>query len=336
MDALVWGLVLFLGIVVLIDIMIHLVTLKIVLPIFERQPPFNVRNAPVDPQARAVRIPTTNGLTLAGSLWRPKGQLKGLIVFFPECQGFHTSAIEHLGALVDDGFALFSFDFRNQGSSEHEEGYTPSHWLTEREVSDALAALKFIENDRELREYPIGFFGVSRGANAALATAARASHVKGVVAEGAFSTDQMMLYYASRWAALYAPRWLLACIPEWHLAATLRMTRRFNGWRRGVRYTVLENWLPQLNGRPTLLIAGGRDSYVAPPIVEHLRTKIGGDAGPVWVVPGAKHNQARWTAPEEFEARLVAFYDDALGGFQGAAGELDSDASRPRVAEIAH
>lgn len=333
MNALVWGLVLFSGIVVFIDIMIHLLTLKIALPIFERQPPFNVRKAPVDPQARAVRIPTTDGLTLAGSVWRPLGQPKGLIVFFPECQGFHTAAIDHLGGLVDEGYALFSFDFRNQGASEHEEGYKPSHWLTEREVSDALAALKFIENDRELREYPIGFFGVSRGANTALATAARVPHVKGVVAEGAFSTDQMMLYYAFRWAALYTPRWLLACIPEWHLAWTLRTTRRFNGWRRGVRYTVLESWLPRLSGRPTLLIAGGRDSYVAPAIVEHLRTKIGADTRPVWVVPGAKHNLARWTAPEEFEARLLTFFDDALGGFHGSTAEVEADTLR--LAEIA-
>ena len=311
----VWWILAVLSIWLLIDIAIRVATLRIVLPIFERRPPFHVRQATPNPRAIRVRFPSTDRLMLAGSLLMPAGRPHGLIVFCPEFGGSHQSGAAYLGGLVEAGFALFAFDFRNQGESDHEPGYAPTHWLTEREEADVSAALRYIAADKTLREMPLALFGVSRGGNAALASAARCPYVRAVAAEGAFSTDALMLYYAHRWAEVYVPRWLLRLFPTWHLASTLRLARRFNGWRRGVNYTILEDCLQRLANRPVQLISGGRDSYVAAAIAERLREGVGPDCNPVWVVPGAKHNQARWTVPEEFEHRLNAFYIDALGGF---------------------
>lgn len=328
------------SIVLAIDIVIRLIALKIAVPIFERCPPFQVRQAPCDQRAQPLRFSSSDGLTLAGSVIMPVGQARGLIVFFPEYDGTQSLAAAYLDRLVEAGFALFAFDFRNQGDSDHEAGYSPSHWLTDREMDDALAALRYIANDSQLRELPLGLFGASRGGNAALVAAARVSHVRAVATEGAFSTDGLMDYFAHRWAGIYAPTWLMRWFPKWHFAGTIRLARWVSGWRRGVRYAVLEKWLPQLANRPVLLISGGRDSYVATSISERLRALIGPGCNPVWVVPGAKHNQARWTSPEEFERRLVAFYEDALGGFRAqeepAAKVEETEPTTTRVlAEIA-
>jgi pimeloyl-ACP methyl ester carboxylesterase len=290
------------------DVAFRIFVMTLVLPIFEQRPPFNVPPAEPDPEAEPVRFATTDGLTLAGSYYRPEGEPRGLIVFCPEFGGTHWSAPSYARGLIDAGFAVLAFDFRNQGESDSQPGYTPTHWLTRREVADVAAALKYVEERFDLAELPVGLFGISRGANAALAAAAKAPQVRAVAAEGAFSTDAMMLYYSWRWAEVYVPGWIVRLVPEWHLAGTLRMARRVSQLRHRVRYTVLERKLPRLAGRPVLLVTGGKDSYVAPVIAERLREAVGPSCEPVWVVPGAKHNQARPRAPEEYDRRLAEFF----------------------------
>ena len=312
----------------LVEFAVRVAVLSYVLPIFERRPTFNVRPAEPDPEAEPVRFQTAGGLTLVGSLYRPAVEPQGLIVFCPEFGGNHWSAPAYASGLLEAGFALLSFDFRNQGESDSEPGYSPTHWLTEREVADVRAALRYVESREDLARLPVGLFGVSRGANAALAAAARSPQVRAVAGEGAFSTDAMMLYYAYRWAELYVPRWVIRRFPEWHIAETMRFARRFSGLRGGVRYTVLERRLRRLADRPVLLITGEKDSYVAPAIAKRIRRRIGPSCRPVWVVPGAKHNQARLTAPQEYDRRLADFFSQALVAPAHLAGP-------PRLAPVA-
>jgi pimeloyl-ACP methyl ester carboxylesterase len=294
----------------LAEIVVNLFAATLVLPIFERRPPFNVRPAEPDLSAEPIRFPTSGGLELAGSIYRPDGEPRGLIVFCPEFGGSHWSAPTYVEALIEDGFAVLAFDFRNQGESDDQAGYVPTHWLTEREVADVRSALRYAESLAEFAGLPVGLFGVSRGANAALAAAARSPSVRAVAVEGAFSTDAMMVFYTYRWAELYVPRWVIRLAPEWHLAATMRFARRISQLRRGVRYCVLERWLPQLAGRPVLLVTGEKDSYVAPVIAERLRRQIGPSCRPLWVVPDAKHNQARLADPDGYDRQLRAFFGE--------------------------
>lgn len=308
LDGWLWAVVAAVAVLMLIDASLHVAGVFAALPIFERRPPFNIRPAPPCPDAEPVRFPSTNGLTLAGSLYHPAREPRGLVVFCPEFGGTHWSAPNYAAGLVEDGFAVLAFDFRNQGESDSLAGYAPSHWVTTYEVDDAVAALRYVAGREDLRGLPVGLFGISRGGNAALAAAARTPGVQAVAAEGAFSTDGMMLYYTFRWAELYLPSYILRFLPEWHIRRTLRIVRRVSQFRHGVRYAILERDLPRLAGRPVLLVTGGRDSYVAPAIVERLRASVGPSCKPVWVVPGAKHNQARATAPEEYDRRLADFF----------------------------
>jgi len=308
----VWWALAFVAAFVVIELAVRFLVLSVVLPIFERRPPFNVRPVEPDLDAEYLRIPSADGLTLAGSLHRSGGEPRGLIVFCPEFCGSHWSAQTYAAGLIEAGFAVLAFDFRNQGESDCEPGYSPTHWLTERELDDTFAVLRYIGNRRDLRELPIGMFGVSRGGNAALLTAARNLHVLAVAADGAFSTEGMMLHYAYRWAELYVPRWLNRMIPEWHLMERMRFSRRVSGWRHGVRYALLERWLPRLQDRPVFLISGEKDSYVAPPIAERLRRSIGPTCEPIWFVPGAKHNQARQIARREYDAQLCNFFEQIV------------------------
>jgi pimeloyl-ACP methyl ester carboxylesterase len=308
-DEWVWWLLTALAACVVVELAIRFLVLSFVLPIFERRPPFNVKPVDPDPDAELLRIPTTNGLMLAGSLYRPIGEPRGLIVFCPEFCGSQWSAGTYASGLLDAGFAVLAFDFRNQGDSDFERNYAPTHWLSEREVDDTCAVLRYASSRHDLRELPVGLFGVSRGGNAALLAASRVSYVQAVAADGAFSTEGMMLHYAYRWAELYVTRRIARLVPEWHLVEMMRFARRVSGLRHGVRYSLLDRWLPRLNGRPVLLIAGERDSYVAPAVAERLRQRIGPSCEPVWFVPGAKHNQSRDVATAEYDAKLRDFFE---------------------------
>lgn len=305
---------------------------RLVLPMVENSPPFSVEQLPPHPDAEQVTFRTRDGLTLRGSLYihtdRPA---RGLILFCHEFGGMHWSAQWYCAGLWEAGFNILAFDFRNQGSSDFLPGYEPLHWLTEHEIVDAQAALQFARSREELRGLPIGVFGISRGANAALAIAALNPEVCAVASDGAFSTSSMMLLYSRRWITLCIPQWTCRLVPEWHIRMTLNLVRIASQWRKRCRYVNLERWLPQLRHKPVLLISGGRDNYVLPEITRELCHKMAHSLDDIWTVPGAKHNMARQMAPQSYDQRLVEFFSEMGGEIETLSGACTSAARRSSV-----
>lgn len=317
------------GILLLADLVLHLVAVRLVLPQFERKIPFGVEPAQPNPSAETVSFPTTNGLTLRGSYYKHTSQpSRGLILFCPELGGNHWSALSYAGGLFEAGYDILSFDFRNQGESDALPGYDPLHWLTEYEVQDVQAAMDFIQSRPDLAQQPLGLFGISRGGGAALAVATRRPDVRAIACEGAYSTESLLLHYALRWASLYLPAWLMRRLPLWHVRLTLAIARKVSERRRGCRLTLIERKLHRLAGRPVLMIAGGRDTYVSPQITGILASKVGAAHDPLWIVPKAKHNQAREIDKAGYDARLLEV-------FQGLKGGAEPTPTFPRLMSVA-
>lgn len=282
-----------------------------VLKIFETKPPFNVPIYPPHPQAQTVEIPTTNGLTLRGSVYLANEQpSRGVIVFFPELEGTHWSAISYAEGLIRAGYDLVSFDFRNQGESDHLPGYEPLHWPTMYEIEDARAVLRYVQARDDMQDVPLGVMGVSRGSQAALAMAAECPAVRAVCCEGAYSTTLLVMFFTLRWAYIYLPPWAIRLIPRWHFEFTLWLVRMLSERNRRCRYVVIERWLAKWRGDPVLFIAGERDNYVHPEISRGLQERIG--TAEVWLVPKAKHNRAREINAAEYDRRLVHFFAEHL------------------------
>lgn len=297
---------------VAIDIVSRGYFVRKILKIFEQKPPFNVPIYPPQLQAETVEFPSTDGLTLRGSLYHPVEQPpRGVILFLPELDGTHWSALAYAESLVDAGFALLAFDFRNQGESDSLPGYVPLHWPTMFEIDDARAALRFLRGRADLRNLPIGTFGISRGSQPALVLAAENPDIRAACCEGAYSTNMLVTFFALRWAFLFLPDWLMRLIPRWHFEMTLWQVRWLSQWKRGCRYVVIERWLPRLSDRPVLLIAGERDNYVNPEISQGIARRIG-DLAEVWLAPLAKHNRAREVDAFEYDRRLVEFFQEHL------------------------
>ena len=295
--------------ILVVDLAIRAFYVRLILPQFETRPPFNVEPHPACPRAETVATQTDDGLTLRGRLYRSQElRPRGLILFCPELDGDHCSAPFYCAGLLEAGFDVLSFDFRSQGESDDARAYEPIQWPTTGELKDVEAAFSFISERDDLRDLPLGLMGISRGSLVALIAAAEHPQVRAMCGEGTYTVDTLMEHFTLRWARLYVPEWALAILPMWHYRVTLRLVRWTSEWRRGVRYAIAERRLAQLRDRPVLLIAGTRDNYVQPEVVRRIASQIDSPLCRVWEVADAKHNQARETAPEDYDRQVVEFF----------------------------
>lgn len=317
----------FAGVSALIVIVVQGGMIRTAWRMVEYTPPLNASDGGADPRAESVSFTTSDGLTLNGAIFRPEGRdPRGLVVFCHEFGGSRWSAMHYTQALLNAGFAIFSFDFRSHGESDSLDGYEPFHWVTEYEVVDVRSALDFVESRPDLKSLPLGMFGVSRGGGAALTVAGENDNVKAIVSESAYSCRKMMYVFSERWHTLFGPEWLMTNLPRAHATFTLASARLIASLRRGCRFVHIERVLPKLGNRPVLLISGNRDNYVGPEIARHLYERIDSDHTELWLVPQARHNQARETSPQEYDQRIIAVFDHLDGQSSACAGcteELD-------------
>ena len=280
--------------------------------IFENVPPFNVAAESEQLDAQPIRFRTVDGVMLAGSLLNAdRIHPPGLVLFLPELRGNHWMARRYCHALLDRGFVVLSFDFRNQGESEAMPEYTPIHWMTEFEMTDVAAALEFIESDSRLNTLSMIAFGVSRGGVAALLAGCRYPRIRAVISDSAFGTMSMIRFFVGRFVRHVIPEWLYRMLPEWHVKLTLKQAVKLSESRRKCTYVHLEQEVSGLESASVLLISGSRDSYVTPEIVARLYEIVGNPAA-LWIAQGAKHNMSRSVQTEEYDRRVVAHAEKCL------------------------
>jgi len=318
----------------ILDVCAQLYFSRLVLRQFHTPLQLHVQPAEPVSEAERVQFSTTGGLTLRGSLhWPESISPRGVIVFCPELNGSHWSAASYGRGLLEDGFAVLGFDFRNQGDSDSEAGYEPLHWVTDRETADLQSAVRYVRSRDDLADLPLGLMGVSRGGGAALAVAADDPEIRQVAVEGAFSTAALHLHYSLRWGTMYVPGWVMRLVPEWHVNSTNALSRWISQIQRRCRYPRLEQLLPRLKGRPVLLIAGDCDSYVPLQIPQDLCRRIGSRSCELWTVHNAKHNSARHVDPDVYDAKLAGFFDEMQPGYF-APGDSPAKGAESEPAEL--
>lgn len=263
-----------------------------------------------DPGGEDVRFTAGDGIELAGTYYQTTTNHRlGVVVFCHEFLADRHSVYEYIGDLRNAGFDLFAFDFRNHGDSQAEPGLRPIHWVTDRELTDLRAALGYLRTRPDRDEAGVGLFGVSRGGGAALFVAADDPTVWAVGTDGAFPTRSTMLKYVHRWAEMVVQRWWIHWMPNWVFRFAAATGRVRASRKLGRKFPRLERAVKRIAPRPWLAIHGEKDSYVPPDVVEELVRRAGARA-PVtlWLVPGAKHNRCRMTAPDEYRSRVVDYF----------------------------
>jgi pimeloyl-ACP methyl ester carboxylesterase len=280
----------------------------VIVRIFEERPVFMPLKLSPTEQAEPVSFVTEDGRALSGTYLRRRSRERaGLLVFCHEYLSDRWSYLPYLERFRDHGYDIFTFDFRNHGSSACEPNYVPLQWATDHEVRDLRGALSYLRGRPDHDPAGFGLFGVSRGGSTALVVGSEECDVWGVVTDGAFPTRGTMTTYIVRWAEIYVQsRLFLATVPRWVYAFVGDMSRLRAQRKRNCRFPDIEKSARRLSPRPLLMIHGQRDTYIGPEIARSLFEHARGPRE-LWLVPEAKHNRCRDCQPEAYEARLFEF-----------------------------
>jgi len=283
--------------------------------IFEEKPLFIIPRGQPIPGAEDVCFAAFDGMKLRGCYLRGRGPRRGVLLFGLEYGSNRWSCGSYCERLRDAGYDVFAYEPRNQGDSEKDPTYDPLQWVTEKDLDDARAAIRYLKARPDADPRGLGIFGISKGGSLGLLLAAEDAAVRCVATDGAYATYTTIVPFMRRFVSIYSPRKRLQkWLPD--------IFYGFIGWS-GVRRVAAKRkvtfpWLESAAKRvtqPVLMIHGGGDTYIKPEMARTVFLKLATamEDKDFWLVSKAKHNQAPHVAPEEYPRRLTQFFDTYLG-----------------------
>lgn len=204
-------------------------------------------------------------------------------------------ALDLAGSLVQGGFNVLMFDFRNSGQSDGTVTTLGYH-----EVKDILGAIAWLQE-----QYPgidkVGLMGFSMGAVTSALAAAREPAVGAVVLDSPFADLRPYLQQNM-------PFWTgLPDVPfTWTIMAILPPLI-------GLDMAAVSpvQVMPQLT-QPALIIHTADDEAIPASNSEQLAAAGNPDRTELWIVPGSKHVGARETSPTTYDERVLRFFRSSL------------------------
>ena len=295
--------------------------------IFQEKPLFIIpRGQPTD-YAEPVTFTTSGGLTLRGCYLRTSlAERKGVILFGLEFGSNRWACRQYCEKLVASGYDVFAYEPRNQGDSDTDPNYEPLQWVTDKDVQDMRAAIKYLMTRPDADPRGIGVFGISKGGSTAFLVAQNEPVIRCVVTDGAYATYTTLVPYMQRWIKIYSDHHRVQkAVPMWFygllgMSGVKRVARN-----RGVKYPSVEKSVARLR-RPLLMIHGEGDTYIKPEMAKIL-FELAKEPKDLWIVPKAKHNQALHLEGEEYHRRIRAFFDQHLAGTSAPSDPPDSSVS---------
>ncbi|MCE9547617.1 MAG: alpha/beta hydrolase [Planctomycetia bacterium] len=252
-------------------------------------------------------FPALDGVMLRGTyVHRRTSPRKGVVVFCHEFGGDRHAAASYVEQLLDQGFDIFAFDFRNHGTSDRMEGYTPRSWATRYEVDDVLGAINHVRTLDGADVAGVALMGLSRGGSAAFSAASRQNGIWAIITDGAFESRWVTTSHIRRFMPQFvrlAP--LLAAAP-WFVHAVYG-TFVHDLVARKVKHPCikLKNDIRHVR-QPVLMIHGERDRTIPVELAHRLRRKLR-TRSRLWIVSKGGHNRSIRSDPAEYQSRVCNF-----------------------------
>jgi uncharacterized protein len=235
-----------------------------------------------------VSFSTADGLRLAG--WYVPSRNGAAVIVFPG----RSQTLDHARLLARHGYGVLLFDRRGEGESEGD--YNAFGWGGDE---DLLAALRFLDTRTEIEPGRIGGLGLSVGGELLLETAAKTDALGAVVSEGAgyrSIREQLSVGGTGTWILLP------------HYAMTTGATAIFANEGPPPNLTDL---VGRIAPRPVFLIytpeGTGAEEHLNP-----VYATAAGEPTTVWAIPGADHTGGLEARPQDYERRVITFFDHAL------------------------
>ncbi len=234
------------------------------------------------------------GTPLSGWFVPAKTPSPSLIIFL-HGWGANKSDVIVPTIFLADRYNLAYFDFRNHGESGRSRTS-----LTCLEVRDLKTVVRALRAQKKEFAKNLGLYGFSMGAAAAITGAADLPEVQAVIAESPFSSYN---HTVVRFARLFYK------VPKFATRITLwsmRLRLGFNPEDCSPIYHV-----HKIAPRPILIFQGGQDKRMPIEEGQQLYAKAQ-EPKELLVIPEADHGDIKKTDPEEYEKRVLAFYDQWL------------------------
>lgn len=246
-----------------------------------------------------VTLSTSDGLHLRG--WYVPSRNGAAVIAFPGRKGPQAQA----RMLVRNGYGVLLFDRRGEGASDGDPNSLG--WGGAR---DLHAALDYLEQRPDVDPGRIGGLGLSVGGELMLQAAAEDERLAAVVSEGAGirSLSEQLVDYD---AAMVVRGFHAMVVQQVGLAL-------FSNESPPPR---LIDLVPRIAPRPTLLIwapEGGNVETMNP-----MYQRLIGPSADIWAMHDVEHIKGLESQPEEYERRVVGFFDLALLGAPATSGQVE-------------
>ena len=247
-----------------------------------------VQAANIGSHYERVTFTTSDGLELAG--WYVPSKNGAAVIAFPGRNGPQAQT----RMLARHGYGVLLFDRRGQGESEgdpHAFG-----WEGEKDIKAAIA---FLKQRPDVDPERIGGIGLSVGGELMLQAAAETDDLKAVVSEGA----------GSRSVGEF--REMPDAAPLQHVVETM-ITAGNSLFANSPPPPQMQDIIHRIAPRPVFIIWAphGVDTEALNP--EYF--KAAREPKTLWEIPESKHVGGLQARPEEYERRVVGFFDEALDG----------------------
>ena len=205
--------------------------------------------------------------------------------------------LEPAEMLSRHGYGVLTFDWRAHGESGGELCTFGYH-----EVRDVEGALAWLREQADLDPERIGMLGESMGAVTAIRAVAALADIKAVVADSAYPDLEEGISNVWRGTGLPA-------FPFVPLQIAL------GEWRTGLELDAMQPLkdVAAISPRPILILAGGQDAITGPDAGQRYY-EAAGEPKELWFEPEMGHVSFWLTMPDEYEQRVVEFFDAALLG----------------------
>lgn len=255
-----------------------------------RNPPCCITPADLGLDFEEVAFTSSDGVTLSG--WYIPSRNRAAVILLHGYGGNRLEMIWRADMLARHGYGVLLYDQRASGESG---GDVRSYgWF---DVNDVAAALDFLQSRDDVDPERIGILGFSVGGQVALRAAAQTDRIKAVAADG----PSMAIIQD-----VFAP----ASLRERMTIATVWIGDKFLAWRTGVPAPPgVTEGIADIAPRPILLISTGQDYEQRQ--AQHYYD-LAGEPKTLWEIPEAGHGGGPAAQPEEYENKIVTFFDQAL------------------------
>jgi dipeptidyl aminopeptidase/acylaminoacyl peptidase len=241
--------------------------------------------------AQDVTYLSHDGLTLRA--WYLPPENDAVIVLLPGAGGARDGMLREGAILARHGYGLLMTELR---SCSHPDGQSTLGYDEAIDLAEAVAWV-----DRQPDVAHVGVLGYSLGGVAAILGSAQIDRIEAVVAEGGFYDLVADITDAGTRIPIWNKALYHAILVFFHLETGI-----------DARQISPISVIGRISPRPLLLIYGELELGPAHP---HEQLARAGSPKDLWIVPDCWHGGYLDVAPEKWEERVVAFFDEAIGQY---------------------